>query len=191
VNDFVIFPAGMSIDLADDIPLEALLVNTPDVLKNFRKYEELIQAARPSLKMLDSGGYQIFLKENKEGIHMTFNDDEEFCMTSERFNIGPRHVVDAAEQVNPDIAVALDFPIRKLTGYSGQRAEFYMKLPFNWRWALRTSEIMTQPGWILIRCSFRSSAMTSGNLRSSTTAFEEAHLAASLCRCGISSWTRS
>jgi tRNA-guanine family transglycosylase len=146
VGRLVNISAGVHIDIADDIPVEALLVNTPDVLKNLNRYRELIQAARPSFKMLDSGGYQIFLKENKAGLQMTFNDDEEFCMTSKKFNIAPRHVVDAAALITPDIVVALDFPIRKLTGDSRQRAEFYMKLPFNRRWALRTSELMTQRG---------------------------------------------
>jgi tRNA-guanine family transglycosylase len=146
VGRLVNISAGVHIDIADDIPVGALLVNTPDVLKNFTRYRELIQAARPSFRMLDSGGYQIFLKENKVGVHMTFDDDKEFCMTSKEFNIGPRHVVDVAERIAPDIVVALDFPIRKITGDSGQRFEFFKKLPFNRRWALKTSELMIQRG---------------------------------------------
>ncbi|MGA2227817.1 MAG: hypothetical protein ABSH41_25560 [Syntrophobacteraceae bacterium] len=146
VGELVIISAGVHVDIADDIPAGALLVNTPDVLKNFGKYQELIQAARPGFKMQDSGGYQIFLKENKAGIQMTFNDDEEFCMTSKKFNIGPRHVVDLARRIVPDIVVALDFPISKLTGDAEQRFEFFRKLPFNKRWALKTSELMIQRG---------------------------------------------
>jgi tRNA-guanine family transglycosylase len=126
--------------------LEAILVNAPDVLKNFNKYQQLIQVAGPRYTMLDSGGYQLYLQENKTGVRITFDEEEDFCMSPTRFNISPRHVVDVAARINPDIVVALDYPVRKLTGDSEQRAEFYKKLPFNMRWALRTSELMIQRG---------------------------------------------
>lgn len=144
MNDFVIIPAAMDIDLAGDIPLEAILLNAPDVLNNFNKCRQLIQVARPRYRMLDSGGYQLYLRENKPGCHITFDEEDDFCMSSSRFNISPRHVLDAAHSINANIVVALDYPIRKLTGASEQRVEFYRKLPFNKRWALRTSELMSQ-----------------------------------------------
>ncbi|MGA2228943.1 MAG: hypothetical protein ABSH41_31285 [Syntrophobacteraceae bacterium] len=143
--NLVIMSAGMKADLVLGIPVESILVNVPDVEKSYETYHRLIDALKPQYRMLDSGGYQILTAE-EEGKRISFDEHKPLINSAGELNLTPNHVVEVAARINPDIVVAQDFPILKITGESGQRKEFFKKFPFNRKWAIRTSELMVQRG---------------------------------------------
>jgi tRNA-guanine family transglycosylase len=54
-------------------------------------------------------------------------------------NLAPKHVMEVAAILEPDIVVGLDFPIRKLKTESEKDAEFEWKLQYNVPWAYDSS----------------------------------------------------
>jgi queuine/archaeosine tRNA-ribosyltransferase len=51
----------------------------------------------------------------------------------------PKHVMEAASIIRPDIVVGLDFPIRKVKTDAEKEAEFAKKLDYNVRWAFESA----------------------------------------------------
>jgi tRNA-guanine family transglycosylase len=136
----------MKDDLVSDVPAQSLLVNVFDVAKNGVAFRRLMNRAGRVPLVLDSGGYQLYLAEGKDGFNPIFNPQLPLSKSARNFNLMPEHVVDVTAQVNPDIVMAQDFPIRKIQGALEQQREFYRKFPFNRDWALRTSQLMIQRG---------------------------------------------
>ena len=146
MGSLVIVSAGTTGDILSDVPAQSLLVNVPWVEKNYAAFQSLMRRANWKRTMLDSGGYQLFLAEHKAGFNPIFDERQPLSISPWSFNITPKHVVDVAERINPDIVMASDFPIRKLTGNDEQQKEFFRKLQFNREWAHRTSDLMIERG---------------------------------------------
>jgi queuine/archaeosine tRNA-ribosyltransferase len=148
MGDLVIFCAGLNMCTAPARQINAILVNAPEVIKNSgaaNRKKELIAAKQPRHVLLDSGGFQIHLAEQK-GRPMTFEERLPFSMKG-ALNIAPSHVVKAAMILQPSLVVALDYPIKKLSVESEQRDEFQKKLPINVRWAMRTASLLARVGF--------------------------------------------
>ena len=90
--------------------------------------------------MLDSGGSTI-LKGEEKGKQLSFDPTRPLIVSRTNLNIAPIHVVRAAIALNPDIMVALDYPIIKTEDRTDQEIEFGKKLPYNIRWAIETAKL--------------------------------------------------
>ena len=93
--------------------------------------------AKPKYVMLDSSGYQLHVAENK-GKRITFDSRLPLKHSKQEINLTPKHVMDAASFIRPDIVVGLDFPIRKVKTNAEKEAEFAKKLDYNVRWAFES-----------------------------------------------------
>ena len=93
--------------------------------------------ARPNYVMLDSSGYQLHVAENK-GKRITFDSSLPMKHSKQEINLTPKHVMEAASIIHPDIVVGLDFPIRKVKTDAEKEAEFEYKLNYNLRWAFQS-----------------------------------------------------
>ena len=63
------------------------------------------------------------------------------CLGKDGLNLTPQHVVKAAQKINPDIMISLDFPIFTLSDQGEQEFEFRKKLGCNSSWAKETAEL--------------------------------------------------
>ena len=110
--------------------VHALLLNVLDHGSNDRKIRisrEMQRMARPKYVMLDSSGYQLHEAENK-GKRITFDSSLPMKHSKQEINLTPKHVMEAASIIRPDIVVGLDFPIRKVKTDAEKEAEFAKKL---------------------------------------------------------------
>jgi tRNA-guanine family transglycosylase len=143
MGTLVNFCAGASV--AQSLPsknLDGLLINVPNAGKNqtsMSNTKKLIEVANPKYLMLDSGGFSLYEAEGS-GKTIIF-DENQPIYGSNTFNLTPNHVVDVARKINPDILVALDYPIGKFTDKNAQEMEFRKKLGFNAGWAIQTSHL--------------------------------------------------
>ena len=137
------FCAGATIDVLPAKRVPAMLLSVPQYASTpdqIRTSREMLAAAGTEERMLDSGGYQLWLAE-RNGICPTHDEGRPVTFTDKEANIGPRHVVEAAAAIKPTIVMALDYPIRTLSGASEQEHEFLGKLGFNLTWARETSRL--------------------------------------------------
>jgi len=147
VGRLFVFCAGASNPgyLPSSQQVKNLLINTPNAYseKDLRNTRKLIQAANPVNVMLDSGGFQILMAE-ENGIILSHDPQKGLIWSKKELNISPEHVIQVASTLQPEIMVALDYPIRKITDPEEQKREFLKKLKYNVPWALQTVELKTQ-----------------------------------------------
>ena len=134
------FCAGADIKTMPSSNVHALLLNVLDHGSNNRKImisREMQRMAGPKYVILDSSGYQLHEAENK-GKRITFDSSLPMKHSGKEINLTPKHVMEAASIIRPDIVVGLDFPIRKVKTDAEKEAEFEYKLNYNARWAFES-----------------------------------------------------
>ena len=135
------FCAGASIEVMPSQNVRALLLNVLDHGSDDRKINistEMQRMAGPKYVMLDSSGYQL-LKGEENGKRLTFNSSLPMKHSKQEINLTPKHVMEAASFICPDIVVGLDFPIRKVKTDAEKETEFLKKLDYNVRWAFESA----------------------------------------------------
>ena len=140
--DFRIFLAGVNFSILPARKVENILFNVVDDgrdSKAINKTKQLITFAKTDRTMLDSSGFQI-LQAELQGKQITFDPGLPAIKTKERLNLSPVHVIEAACNIQPDILVGLDYPIRKLKEEDQER-EYRFKSEFNARWARETATL--------------------------------------------------
>jgi len=138
----IYFCAGLDCNIYPASNIEAILINTPDFgdgLKRIEAAKRLRSISNAKKLMLDSGGFQL-LKAEENGLEISCEENEPIKQ-NDKINLSPMHVIRAAQNIKPDIFVALDFPIKKISDPSQQKIEFMRKLGFNATWAIQTSEL--------------------------------------------------
>jgi tRNA-guanine family transglycosylase len=141
MGKFINFCAGASIEVMPSQNVRALLLNVLDHGANDRKIRisrEMQRMAGPKYVMLDSSGYQLHVAENK-GKRITFDSSLPMKHSGKEINLTPKHVMEAASIIRPDIVVGLDFPIRKVKTDAEKETEFLKKLDYNVRWAFEST----------------------------------------------------
>ena len=134
------FCAGADIKAMPSRNVRALQLNVLDHGADDRKIEisrEMQRMAGPRYVMLDSSGYELLMGEEK-GKRLVFNSDLPMKHSEKEINLTPKHVMEAASFIRPDIVVGLDFPIRKMETDVEKKAEFEKKLKYNVRWAFES-----------------------------------------------------
>ncbi len=107
--------------------------------RRIEKAKSLVQAAQPQCFMLDSGGYPLLNAEQK-GWKITHDQDRPLIYRKGEINLTPRHVMECASILKPDIVFALDFPVGKFKTDDERGREFSRKLPVNDQWAHESAE---------------------------------------------------
>jgi tRNA-guanine family transglycosylase len=134
------FCAGADIKAMPSKDVIALLLNVLDHGSDDRKIKisrEMQRMAGPKYVMLDSSGFQLLMGEEK-GKRLAFNPALPMKHSKQEINLTPKHVMEAASIIRPDIVVGLDFPIRKVKTDADKEAEFAKKLKYNVRWAFES-----------------------------------------------------
>lgn len=134
------FCAGADIKAMPNQNVHALLLNVLDHGSDDRKMRlsmEMQRMAGSKYVMLDSSGFQLLMGEEK-GKKLVFNSDLPMKHSGKEINLTPKHVMEAASFIRPDIVVGLDFPIRKMDTDAEKEAEFEYKLKYNVRWAFES-----------------------------------------------------
>jgi hypothetical protein len=143
MGELVNFCAGATRDVLPARRVPAMLLSVPEYAstpEQIRTSREMLAAAGTRESILDSGGYQLWLAE-KKGICPTHDARRPLSFTDKEANIAPCHVVEAAAALKPTIMMALDYPIRTISGASEQDHEFLGKLGFNLTWARETARL--------------------------------------------------
>jgi len=70
---------------------------------------------------------------------MTFDPNLPLMRSDKTINVSPKHVVETACRLQPDMMTSLDYPIRKISDRGAQEHEFLRKLGFNMKWAIETA----------------------------------------------------
>jgi tRNA-guanine family transglycosylase len=142
MGKLVNFCAGADPNKLPAKKINALLVNVPDHGASQRKIEKaqkMFELSRPEHVILDSGGFQLLMAEEKSR-KIKFDHNLPAKHSSREINLTPRHVMEAAAILNPDIVVGLDFPIGKIKEPVERQIEFIKKLEYNVPWALESAE---------------------------------------------------
>jgi tRNA-guanine family transglycosylase len=142
MGKLVNFCAGADPNKLPAKQINALLVNVPDHGANERKIEKakkMFEIAQPKNFMLDSGGFQLLMAEEKSR-KITFDPKLPVKHTLREINLTPKHVMEAASILKPDMVVGLDFPIRKIKDPMDRQIEFINKLEYNVKWAYESFE---------------------------------------------------
>ncbi len=143
MGELSIFCAGIGGGLPGN-KVKNVLISAPEAKKNIEKYKKQFQQGQVEKRMLDSGGFQLYLAEEKnknqaEKKKISFDSSEPLIHNGKRIDLAPEHVIEVAEQMNADFVIGLDFPIRKLKDLHDQDFEFRSKLGFNMLWAREIS----------------------------------------------------
>jgi tRNA-guanine family transglycosylase len=140
MGKLVNFCAGADPNKLPAKKLNALLVNVPDHGANERKIKKaqnMFELAHPQYRMLDSGGFQLHEAE-KNSKKISFDPKLPAKCTAREINLTPKHVMEAAAILQPDMVVGLDFPIKKLKDTTARQMEFIKKLEYNVPWAFES-----------------------------------------------------
>ena len=105
-----------------------------------RNMHRMLTAAKTSLSMLDSGGFQLHMGE-LDSKKISFDDSRPVIRNAKEVNLAPIHVMRPAGILKPTIVTGLDFPIKKISDPKEQKREFMSKLGFNVIWAIECSEL--------------------------------------------------
>jgi tRNA-guanine family transglycosylase len=142
MGSLIYFCAGADKRMVSRRNIKALLLNVPNDARNeriIRRSLGLINSLGAQTVMLDSGGYQL-LKRQEKGWEIGF-DKEAPIYQPGKINLTPWHVVQAAKALNPNILVALDFPVKKTKEREDREKEFRAKLMLNVKWAIQTAKL--------------------------------------------------
>jgi len=105
--------------------------------------QRLMEKSQARFVMLDSGGFQLLNAEKAEK-EISFDATRPLKNSIKLINLTPEHVVQAASELQPDILVALDFPIDTISNPKEQEEEFKRKFIYNVKWARKTAELRQQ-----------------------------------------------
>jgi tRNA-guanine family transglycosylase len=137
MGSLTIFCAGADLKTLPARPIDALLLNTLDHGSKPSKIaaaKRLRQAAMPKQFIHDSSGFQLNQGQLNDK-RITNDPDSPMKNSSKEINLAPKHVMEVAAILNPDIVVGLDFPILKLKTAAEKDAEFALKQKYNVPWA--------------------------------------------------------
>ena len=140
---FVNSCAGASVEVLPARYLEAILLNVPNngiSPSAIRSAKWMLRWTQAKWSILDSGGFQLYEAQRK-GKKITFDPSKPIICTDTLVNLTPRHDVDVAIEIQPNIMIALDFPIRKIPDPEERELEFMEKLGPNARFARETSKL--------------------------------------------------
>ena len=141
-HEFVFFFAGVDKKTMAGHRIKSILFNVPHHTQTKRSLtlsRELVKSSSAKYVMLDSGGFELLGAEKKR---LAISHDPNAPIRQRgKFNITPEHVIEAAQNLKPDIVVALDYPIKTLKEEQEREKEFQSKLKFNVKWAIRTAEL--------------------------------------------------
>jgi queuine/archaeosine tRNA-ribosyltransferase len=140
------FCAGINLEVMPGKGVESILVNAAQggprqVLPGTI---DLLAASGATHKGCDSGGFQL-LEAELGGKEISFDRARPLECSKTSINITPWHVVKVFQSiirtVGLEMAVALDFPIKKISGPEEREKEFLGKLGYNVAWARETAEL--------------------------------------------------
>ena len=119
---------------------EAILVNVPDVLRwktSEKDILNLLKEHRPKLKVLDSGGAQVYrVMAGKSKTFKTFvSDKTKPVYFGKTLNLSPYHLKDAALKIHADIVMALDFPLQPEKNPKLKDKAYKDSIDMNVQWA--------------------------------------------------------
>lgn len=137
MQGYIYFCAGANEELLPAEQVDALLVNTPQDLRNevaLAKTRRLIATAGATYVMQDSGGFQFYTVEQDGGIIRFDPRQPLICRQPQEINLSVSHIVDAAMKLKPTVLTGLDWPVNKLTGKFERDAEFMKKFGYNIKW---------------------------------------------------------
>lgn len=137
MGSLTIFCAGADLKTLPARPIDALLLNTLDhgsTPSKIAAAKRLRQAAMPKQFIHDSSGFQLNQGQLNDK-RITNDPDSPMKNSSKEINLAPKHVMEVAAILNPDIVVGLDFPILKLKTAAEKDAEFALKQKYNVPWA--------------------------------------------------------
>ena len=143
MGKLIYFCAGARMGSLPRGAVRNLLVNVPVNARNENtviKTQKMLDHFKSKVCMLDSGGFTI-LKGEEKGKQLSFDPGRPLTVSSTDVNLAPRHVIEAAIALQPDIIVALDYPIKKIKDAKDQGGEFRKKLPYNISWAIETARL--------------------------------------------------
>jgi tRNA-guanine family transglycosylase len=143
---FVNFCAGASFDDLPGKGVDAILFNVPGAFATDKRKcdtQRLMEKSQARFVMLDSGGFQLLNAEKAEK-EISFDATRPLKNSIKLINLTPEHVVQAASELQPDILVALDFPIDTISNPKEQEEEFKRKFVYNVKWARKTAELRQQ-----------------------------------------------
>jgi len=138
---FVNFLAGISEPVAPTDTIGGIVLNVPQNASSetlIRQTREMIDAINPGYVILDSGGYQLLSMELAR-VRTTFDPTCPLLYNRTGVNLTPHHVVNAACRIAPDILMALDRPVLKVSDKLKQDLEFKTKIGFNITWMRETA----------------------------------------------------
>jgi tRNA-guanine family transglycosylase len=146
MGDLVYFCPGC--DRIGESPngLKAMLSNVPDILgsrASAQKIFNLLNYAKPKLRMLDSGGKQIFnVTSGKSRRFKNFVSIKgKPIFMGNTLNLHPLHLKEAAIKFHPHITTALDYPVAPAKDLSQQQKGFKDSIEVNVQWARESIEI--------------------------------------------------
>ena len=143
MGKLVNFCAGVELYILPARHVDAILINIPDNACSdaaINSTNRMLTAAKTSLTMLDSGGYQIHVAE-KDSKKVSFDENRPVIRNKTEINLAPIHVMRAAAILKPNIVTGLDFPIKTISDPDERKLEFLRKLGFNVIWAIECSEL--------------------------------------------------
>ena len=140
MGQLVYFSSGS--DRVENLPkgVNAVLLNVPDLLvrkASAQRFLDSISKISPKIKMLDSGGKQIFnVTSGRSKRFQKFisepNKPVAFCNI---FNLHPTHWKNGLIKFKPHIATALDYPVLPAKDSIQQKKAFQDSIKRNVQWA--------------------------------------------------------
>ena len=143
MGEFLHFIASPSLSTLPMHHVENILFNVVHHGKSEKRMaasKKLTKSWGAKYTIVDSGGYEI-LTAYKLNANITHDPDRPIICTKKQLNITPQHVVAAGAAMNPDILIALDYPILKISDPVLQKIEFNRKIKINAKWAKETAEL--------------------------------------------------
>ena len=122
-----------------------ILINPVDhaaTKESIQKTKKLLDVTRANNVILDSGGNSLFGAE-ANGKEVLSNSSLPI-KSNGKLNLSPYHVVDAARELEPDVVIALDWPLKKTNSREEQEKEFRKKIPINLEWAKETVKLRNE-----------------------------------------------
>ena len=151
------FIAGCSLDVVPAGGADAILVGAPYCLKSetaLRNVKHFLDTLQPQYRMVDSGGYETYVIENKkpeiiyvqgkpeipDKIKISYDPDLPIYKKG-IFNITPEHVLKAAIEIEADFLTSPDYPLPKSKIKGVQEYEFRRAVYYNAVCAKETSKL--------------------------------------------------
>jgi len=128
------FGAGLQKSIYPKMKIQGVLISSATEGKTERSilYRlKMLEKIQYQYMILDSGGYQLIAAEQKGNLKKSKIMDW----------LTPKHVMTSAAKFNPDIVMALDYPILNISDPQKQVREFEKKIITNLRWSRECIEL--------------------------------------------------